>query len=96
VSSLELGSFAEHCDRVLPRPFVRWLCLLSDMETLQFVNLKQVVARILKVVELKVSTEWTRACFFTAADANHDPRSSWHNTDIHCCPVKLQGGGRKY
>jgi len=82
VSSHELSSFAKHCDRVLPGPFIRGLCLLPNMKTLQFVNLKQVGTRSLKVVELKVSTEWTRACFFTTADANHDPRSSWHNTDI--------------
>ena len=82
MGSLELSSFAEHCDRVLPGPFVRWLCLLPNMKALQLVNLKQVGTRFLKVVEFKLGTQRARTCFFTTADANYDLRGNGHNIDI--------------
>jgi len=82
LNSLKAGSFPKDCDRVLPRPFVRWLCLLPDMKAPQFVNLEHVFARFLKVVELKLMAERTRACLVTTADANYDLRSYGHNIDI--------------
>jgi hypothetical protein len=88
VNSLEWSSSAEHCDRVLPGPFVRRLCLLSDMETLQSVNLKQVGTRFLKVVEFKPGTQRARTCLFTTADANYDLRGNGHNIDI-VAPYKI-------
>jgi hypothetical protein len=52
------------------------------MKAPQFVNLEHVFARFLKVVELKLMAERTRACLVTTADANYDLRSYGHNIDI--------------
>jgi len=66
----------------MPRPLVRWLCFLPDVKAFQFMSLEQVVARLLKVVELKLSAKRTRTRFVTTANANYDLRNNGHNTDI--------------